>query len=183
MDSTEPPDHSLWWIINKFRKVPSAVYFDDFPMFAPQVWEAVDSAVSALLNLLGWDHTVTGEGSKGKPFALSFQVLGMLLDLTRVGNGEVQLSNKEGRLTERIQALGTTDGGTRREKQELHGLMDGLPPDLSAISRGQPRINLPPEDVGSKNPRPPWKSTAKDNPLGRVHGPLPHLHGWSLERG
>ena len=27
---------SLWFLINKFLKVPSAVYFDDFPMFSPK---------------------------------------------------------------------------------------------------------------------------------------------------
>ena len=119
---------SLWWIINKFLRVPSAVYFDDFPLLAPQdVWEAVDAAVSSLLNLLGWDHAATGEGSKGKPFSLSFQVLGMLLDLSGLREGEVRLANKEGRLerlVERIQALGLTTGGTRHERQELHGLMN-----------------------------------------------------------
>ena len=119
---------SLWWIINRFLKVPSAVYFDDFPMLAPKdVWEAVDLTVSALLNLLGWDHAATGEGSKGKPFSLSFQVLGMLLDLSGLSEGEVRLANKEGRverLVERIQAMGLSAGGTRHERQELHGLMN-----------------------------------------------------------
>ncbi|CAE7658599.1 unnamed protein product, partial [Symbiodinium microadriaticum] len=68
-------------------KVPSAVYFDDFPLFTPvEGAEAMDEAVSQFLSLLGWDHARTG--AKGKPCAPAFDVLGMTLDLSKVNSPE-----------------------------------------------------------------------------------------------
>ena len=119
---------SLWWIINKFLGIPTAVYFDDFPLMVPQdLWEVADHAVSSLLHLLGWDHAATGEGSKGKPFSPVFDVLGMSLDLSQLAEGLVRLANKEGRaerLAEKIESLAKGGGGSRHDRQELHGLLN-----------------------------------------------------------
>ena len=53
--------------------------------------------VSDFLDLLGWRHDRTGP--KGKPFASSFDVLGMNLDLSGLRNANsVTLKNKEGRV-------------------------------------------------------------------------------------
>ena len=119
---------SLWWIINKFLGIPAAVYFDDFPLLVRQnLWEVADRAVSSLLNLLGWDHAATGEGSKGKPFATTFNVLGMSLDLSRLAEGVIILANKEGRaerLSEKVESFARGGGGSRHDRQELHGLLN-----------------------------------------------------------
>ena len=57
---------SLWFLINKFLKVPSAAYFDDYPMFSPKGAAAeTDALVSDFLDLLGWRHDRTGP--KGTP--------------------------------------------------------------------------------------------------------------------
>ena len=88
---------SLWFLINVLLKVPSAVYFDDYPMFSPEKTAAeTDAMVSDLLDLLGWRHDRTGP--KGKPFAPSFDVLGLTLDMASLSQeGIVTLKNKEGR--------------------------------------------------------------------------------------
>ena len=55
-----------------------------------------DAMVSDLLDLLGWRHDRTGP--KGKPFAPSFDVLGLTLDMASLSQeGIVTLKNKEGR--------------------------------------------------------------------------------------
>lgn len=72
---------SLWFLINKFLKVPSAVYFDDYPMFSPKASaQETDSLVSDFLDLLGWKLDRTGP--KGKPFDSSFDVLGLTMHLS-----------------------------------------------------------------------------------------------------
>jgi len=84
---------SIWFLINVLLKAPSAVYFDDYPMFAPKkAAPETDALVSDFLDLLGWRHDRTGP--KGKPFAPSFDVLGMTLDLTNLKQaGVVTLKN------------------------------------------------------------------------------------------
>eukprot|EP00435_Cladocopium_sp_Y103_P044230 s2135_g12.t1 len=96
---------SLWFLINKYLRVPSAVYFDDFPMFAPQASApAADEVVSDFLDLLGWKHDRTGP--KG---------------------GGLILKNKKGRVekicqkVERIRVKGSL---SLTDAQELHGLLN-----------------------------------------------------------
>ena len=60
--------------------MPSAVYFDDYPMFSPKASaQETDSLVSDFLDLLGWKHDRTGP--KGKPFDSSFDVFGLTMHL------------------------------------------------------------------------------------------------------
>ena len=89
---------SLWFLINVYLKVPTAVYCYDYPMFSPETSaQETDNVVSDFLDLLGWRHDRTGP--KGKPFASSFDVLGMNLDLSGLRNANsVTLKNKEGRV-------------------------------------------------------------------------------------
>ena len=118
---------SIWFLINVLLKVPSAVYFDDYPMFAPKkAAPETDALVSDFLDLLGWRHDRTGP--KGKPFAPSLDVLGMTLDLTNLKPaGIVTLKNKEGRV-EKISSniLGIQQSGSMSlaEAQEIHGLLN-----------------------------------------------------------
>ena len=73
---------SIWFLLNKMLVIPCGVFYDDFPMFAPEsLAEDADAAASQLLDLLGWRHAKTG--SKALPFKQSFQVLGCSLNLIR----------------------------------------------------------------------------------------------------
>lgn len=57
---------SLWFLINVYLKVPTAVYCYDYPMFSPETSaQETDNVVSDFLDLLGWRHDRTGP--KGNP--------------------------------------------------------------------------------------------------------------------
>ncbi|CAE7522105.1 unnamed protein product, partial [Symbiodinium necroappetens] len=116
----------LHFLVNRFLKVPSAVYFDDFPLFTPvEGAEAMDEAVSQFLSLLGWDHARTG--AKGKPCAPAFDVLGMTLDLSKVQQGLVTLKNKPGRaekILDEFAKVNSPEAITRHQVQVLHGLLN-----------------------------------------------------------
>ena len=117
---------SIWFLINVLLKAPSAVYFDDYPMFAPKkAAPETDALVSDFLDLLGWRHDRTGP--KGKTFAPSFDVLGMTLDLTNLKQaGVVTLKNKEGRvdkISSKILGIQQSGSMSLAEAQEIHGLL------------------------------------------------------------
>ncbi|CAE7245192.1 unnamed protein product, partial [Symbiodinium sp. CCMP2456] len=116
----------LWFLINRCLKVPSAVYFDDYPIFTPcEGSKDADDMVSQFLSMLGWDHAKTGQ--KGKPCASSFDVLGMTLDLSQVRQGLVTLRNKPGRAEKILEAFEEVDAPeaiTRHQIQVLHGLLN-----------------------------------------------------------
>ena len=117
---------SLWFLINKFLKVPSAVYFDDYPMFSPKAAAAeTDTLVSNFLDLLVWRHDRTGP--KGKPFHPTFDVLGMTMHLSGLTESQaIILGNKEGRI-EKIssKAHKVREAGqmTLSDAQGIHGLL------------------------------------------------------------
>ena len=91
---------SLWFLINVLLKVPSAVYFDDYPMFSLEKAAAETDAVgSDFLDLLGWRHDRTGP--KGKP-SPSFDVLGLALDLSSLRQAGVVTLKKQGRKSRQI---------------------------------------------------------------------------------
>ena len=118
---------SIWFLINVFLKVPSAVYFDDYPMFAPEkTAPETDAVVSDFLDLLGWRHDRTGP--KGKPFSPSCDVLGMTLDLAGLRQaGSVTLKNKEGRvdkISSKILHVQQSGNMSLAEAQEIHGLLN-----------------------------------------------------------
>ena len=118
---------SIWFLINVLLKVPSAVYFDDYPMFAPEkTAPETDTLVSDFLDLLGWRHDRTGP--KGKPFAPSFDVLGMTLDLASLKqSGFVTLKNKEGRvdkISSKVLRVQQSCSMSLAEAQEIHGLLN-----------------------------------------------------------
>lgn len=116
---------SLWFLLNKMLVIPCGVFYDDFPLLSPRETAGdADNAASELLDLLGWRHARTGP--KGKPFEPSFTVLGAVLDLSRVREGVVTLSNKEGRVDRLVQQLREVkERGkmTVHESQVLHGLL------------------------------------------------------------
>eukprot|EP00435_Cladocopium_sp_Y103_P027530 s3375_g6.t2 len=118
---------SLWFLINKYLRIPSAVYFDDFPMFAPlKSAPAADEVVSDFLDLLGWKHDRTGP--KGKPFGFSFDVLGLTLDIGDIPRGGgLILKNKAGRIEkicQKVEEIKTKGSLSLAEAQEIHGLLN-----------------------------------------------------------
>ena len=79
------------------------VFYDDFPQLETGASsELMDRLVSRFLTLLGWTHATTG--TKGLPFSSAFNVLGATVDLQTLSQGNLVVSNKEGRL-DRIKTL------------------------------------------------------------------------------
>eukprot|EP00435_Cladocopium_sp_Y103_P075237 s103_g55.t1 len=116
---------SLWYLFNRMLVIPSGVFYDDFPMFAPApLAEDSDAAASQLLHLLGWRHAKTG--TKACPFQSKFQVLGCTLDLAELERGAVVLENKPGRIDRLVTLLNQIKGDKKLSKhqgQVFHGLM------------------------------------------------------------
>ena len=117
---------SLHKLLTKIFKLPSSVYFDDFPMFATADCAAeTDSLISEFLDILGWSHAKTG--SKAQPFSEVFSVLGMQIDLSKLSDGSVILSNKPGRIdriVERLSMVSKEGRLTVHEAQVLLGLLN-----------------------------------------------------------
>ncbi|CAE7578571.1 unnamed protein product [Symbiodinium sp. CCMP2592] len=116
----------LWFLANKVMKVPSACYFDDCPLFAPEEGaQEADECISQFFTMLGWSHAVTGE--KGKPCSSSFDVLGLTLDLSQLQKGLVVLRNKPGRVEKilsEFDKVSEPEAITRHQIQVLHGLLN-----------------------------------------------------------
>ena len=118
---------SLWFLINKFLKVPSVVYFDDYPMFSPKASGVeTGSLASDFLDLLGWRHDRTGP--KGKPFHPSFDVLGMTMHLSGLQESQtITLNNKEGRIepiSSKVRKVQEAGQMALSDAQEIHGLLN-----------------------------------------------------------
>ena len=118
---------SLWFLISKFLMVPSAVYFDDYPMFSPKGAAAeTDTLASDFLDLLGWRHDHTGP--KGKPFHSTFDVLGMSMHLSGLPESQtITLGNKEGRIEKislKVRKVQEAGQMTLADAQEIHGLLN-----------------------------------------------------------
>lgn len=116
---------SLWFLFNKMLIVPCGVFYDDYPLFSPvELAQNTDSCVSELLDLLGWGHARTGP--KGKPFHPSFQVLGCVLDLSGVPEGQFVLENKPGRvdrICDQLAEVKLKGAMGLHQAQVLHGLL------------------------------------------------------------
>ncbi|CAE7351971.1 dnaJ [Symbiodinium sp. CCMP2592] len=117
---------SLHFLLCKVLKIPSANYFDDYPLFALREGaQELDGLTSEFLELLGWRFAQTG--IKGQPYEETFTVLGMQLDVSRLHEGVAVLANKEGRVKRIAEMLGNIfDRGTlgRHEAQVLLGLLN-----------------------------------------------------------
>ena len=117
---------SLHKLLTKIFKLPSSFYFDDFPMFATAECAAeTDSLISEFMDILGWNHAKTG--SKAQPFSDVFSVLGMQIDLSKLSEGSVILSNKPGRIdriVERLSVVSAEGRLTVHEAQVLLGLLN-----------------------------------------------------------
>ncbi|CAE7369201.1 unnamed protein product [Symbiodinium sp. CCMP2592] len=119
---------AISFLLNQMLLVPSSVFYDDFPLLSPNnTSDRATWATTALLDLLGWGHARVGKDAKGVPFAASFEVLGMSMQLDGVHRGRLTLQNKAGRI-EQLVALfqGFLDRGaiTVHEAQVAHGLLN-----------------------------------------------------------
>ena len=96
-------------------------------MFSPTCSsDPTDHVVSEFLDLLGWRHDRTGP--KGRPFASSFDVLGLTLDLSLLEEeGNIVVKNKEGRadkIASKIEEVQRSKKMTLQDAQEIHGLLN-----------------------------------------------------------
>ena len=117
---------SLAYLINTFLKVPTCVYFDDFPVFVPEnVQTLVDKSLCEFFRLLGWKISEGEE--KAKCFSPSFDVLGISIDIKSLKDGMVLLSNKKGRIEKiesKIEPALRGEELSKQTRQEVHGLLN-----------------------------------------------------------
>ncbi|CAE7834919.1 unnamed protein product [Symbiodinium sp. CCMP2592] len=119
---------AISFLLNQLLLVPSSVFYDDFPLLSPSpTSDSATWATTALLDLLGWGHARVGKDTKGVPFAASFEVLGMSMQLDGVHRGRLTLQNKAGRIEQLVSLFqGFLDRGaiTVHEAQVAHGLLN-----------------------------------------------------------
>ncbi|CAE7725562.1 unnamed protein product [Symbiodinium sp. CCMP2592] len=117
---------SLHKLLLKIFKLPSSVYFDDYPMFSTSLASSdTDGIISEFLDILGWGHAKTG--SKSHPFAEVFSVLGMQIDLSNLSKRSIVLSNKPGRIdriVEKLESVAASGFLTVHQAQILLGLLN-----------------------------------------------------------
>ena len=118
---------ALSFLLNVVLEIPHANFFDDFPILVPsEDAEQVGLLCTKFLHLLGWKHAEIGEGHKGLPFAKSFDVLGLHLDVSCISSGILTVANKLGRvdrLLERLREIQESAVLSRHEGQVLLGLL------------------------------------------------------------
>ena len=88
---------SLHHIICKLLFSLSTCFYDDFPTVSPKASSSIlTKSLSAILNLLGWDHAQIGV--KAIDFASDFAALGVSVNLKQLHKGSFVLANKPGRI-------------------------------------------------------------------------------------
>ena len=116
---------SIRFLVQKVLGGILTVFYDDFPQLETGASsELMDKLVSRFLTLLGWTHATTG--TKGLPFSSAFNVLGATVDLQPLSQGNLVVSNKEGRLGRiktMIRAAANGYPPKRRDMQVLAGLL------------------------------------------------------------
>ena len=90
--------HSIWWLGCKALAIPWTNFFDDFITLAhSSESESLSIIVNQFFKLLGW---AVSAGEKDLPFAKKFKALGVEIDLTSWGSGEVRFANTPQRIAE-----------------------------------------------------------------------------------
>lgn len=88
---------SLWHIMAVKLRLLHTVYYDDFPSVEFEATaESAARYTAELLDLLGWKFA--REGKKAKPFAETFEVLGVQIKLSELYKGQLVLQNKPSRI-------------------------------------------------------------------------------------
>ena len=93
---------SLHHLCMHLCKTIGGVFFDDFPFLEPSLTARMASlSVEGLLSALGWKYA---QGSdKAIPFADSFDLLGVRLEVDALSLGRVSLENKPGRVSKLLE--------------------------------------------------------------------------------
>ena len=117
---------SLWFLMVKLGSVWATQYFDDFPNIEMTSLAASSRGfMEFLLNAVGWRFADTGK--KAPPFAATFRVLGVEVNLAQVGNGKLVISNKQERVEQIKQCLCDIMDRqkiTNAEASSLHGQLN-----------------------------------------------------------
>ena len=115
---------AIWFLISKLLKAIVSHYFDDFPTVERgEGCRVLSLAVSALLDLLGWEHAK--EGDKALNFAASFDLLGVTFNLKDMHLGTLVIMNKKSRIDklcsmlEQIEKEGNINAARASELQGL----------------------------------------------------------------
>ena len=99
---------SLHHLLCKLLWCPCTCFYDDFPTVSPSSSASVlTKALTAILNLLGWDHAQVG--AKALDFAADFNALGISVQLQQLHRGSFVLANKEGRIDRICRMLGQVE--------------------------------------------------------------------------
>ena len=117
---------SLHHLCMHLCKTIGGVFFDDFPLLEPSLTSRMASlSVEGLLSALGWKYA---QGSdKGIPFADSFDLLGVRLEVDALLLGRMSLENKPGRVAKLLNtAASIKERGTlsKSEAQTLQGQLN-----------------------------------------------------------
>ena len=117
---------AIWYIITRLLHCVCAHYFDDFPVVENSAGcRVLSSAVSAVLDILGWTHAK--EGDKTFPFSSVFDVLGVTVDLKPIPEGAFVISNKPSRIEKLGKMIATIRSQgfiTYAQASELQGLLN-----------------------------------------------------------
>ncbi|CAE7297549.1 F25B4.6 [Symbiodinium sp. CCMP2592] len=148
---------AIWHVaVEKLRMVTS-VFVDDFPTLEiGPLTQSATSVFSRLLTALGWVHATTGK--KAIDFTSTWVALGAKFDVSKLHEGRLEISNKEGRV-DRIRGMAGAmlDEGAdlRQLATSLHGLLNfasgfTLGSSLKPIARICSRISARPSSFGAE---------------------------------
>ena len=88
---------ALWFVMSSLLGTIMSHYFDDFPTIErASGCRVLTLAVSALFDMLGWQHAKVGD--KAADFAEAFDVLGVNFNLTQLPQGILTVINKTTRI-------------------------------------------------------------------------------------
>ena len=114
---------SLHFLLCKLLWTISTCFYDDYPVVCPDDSSAIlSTAMSALLDMLGWDHAKVGV--KATDFAAEFNALGIAVQLKSLHRGSFVLANKPGRIqriTRMLEQVSQEGTITKSKAAEVQG--------------------------------------------------------------
>ena len=117
---------ALWFIVSKMLKAIMSHYFDDFPTIERVEGSRVLTlAVSAIFDLLGWDHAK--EGDKALNFDRTFDLLGVTFCLKEMHLGRLVIANKLSRvekISKMLEQIESDGAVSLARASEVQGLLN-----------------------------------------------------------
>ena len=117
---------SLWHIMVSLGGVWATQYYDDYPnVELAQLADNSRNFMEFILQVLGWRFASSGK--KAEPPCEKFRVLGVELNFAGAGDGSFVVANKEERISDLVQLLGTIvqrEKLTGSEASSLHGQLN-----------------------------------------------------------